>query len=147
MSDTQFFKWTFPDENEDPHYEKLSNFFQLQENGIFGLLNTVGNIIIPPAGLSWNSGTKTLSWSGYFEIPLLASGFSLQVPYGPDGVNSSVSFLDGERLIVTVPFTSTGVVTANFAKSSGVQILSSNLFIVGFCRGSNFYGNFPQVYT
>lgn len=147
MSSTNYLNWEFPDENEDPYYEKISEFYTNIDDATFGLINTACNIVIPAPTISWVAGTRTLSWTGDFEIPLMKLGFSLKVQFGPDGINKSVSFLDGERLIVVVPRSSGGNVVANFQKVSGNFAISHGLFTVGFCRGSAFYANFPQVYT
>lgn len=148
MPDTTYLKMTYPEENKDPHYDDLVALYGAIDERIYGLLNTTGNIIVPADGLSWNPGTKTLSWTGEFEIVIVKSGFSLKIPFGPDGINKSVTFLDGERLIVTVPSTSGGEVTANLAKISGaINTINPGLLILGFCRGTSFYANFPQVYT
>ena len=147
MSKTRFLEWEFPSENEDPYFEKISELYSKIDDATFGVINTACNLIIPAPSITWVGGTKTLTWTGDFEVPLMRLGFSLKVQYGPDGVNKSVQFLDGERLIIVVPRTSGSNVTANFQKVSGNFAISHGLFTVGFCRGSAFYANFPQVYT
>jgi len=147
MLETKYFSWTYPEENDDPHFETLEGFFQQQDDTTFGLMNTACNIIIPPTSVVWNGGTKTLTWNDDFEIPLMQAGFSLKIKYGPDGLTRSATFSDGDRMIVSVPRTSSGEVTANFALVNGSTSINSGLFTVGFCRGSLFYANLPQVFT
>lgn len=147
MLTTNFFKWTYPEENDDPHFDVLQGFFVQQDETVFGLTNTACNIIIPPPTVSWNPGTKVLSWDDDFEIPLMSIGFSLKVKYGPDGVSRTATFSDGDRMIVTVPRTASGSVTANFALVNGAMTIANGIYTVGFCRGSKFYANLPQVFT
>jgi hypothetical protein len=147
MSSTPYFKWNYPDDTLEPYFDIISAFYTQQDNGVFALMNTAANIIIPPSTINWNPFTLTLSWVGSFQIPLMSSGFILNIPFGPDGVNSSVSFQNGSRLIITVPSTSGGAVTANFGLVHGAVSITDGLYTVGFCSGTKFYANFPQVYS
>lgn len=147
MLTTPFLKWPYPEDNDDPYFEVIDGLFKAQDDSVFGLLNTAGNIIIPPSSVLWNSGTSTLTWNNDFEIPIMSVGFSLSVQFGPDNVNRSATLQDGDRMIVTVPRTSTGAVSANFGVVNGAVSLVSGLFTVGFRRGSRFYANFPQIFT
>lgn len=146
LTQTPYFKWQIPDENEDPHFDKLVTLFQNIDDAVFGLINTAGNVCIPAAGLAWNPFTFVLSWTGQFEIPLVATGFSLLIPFGPDGVTKQITLADGDRVIATVPRTAGAHVTANLSKVSAPPTLAAGLFTIGYCRGTNFYGNFPQTF-
>jgi|SRR6185295_2567547 len=146
MIDTPYFGWPYPEENDDPYFDEIAAFFVSQDDTVFGLMNTMANIIIPPSGVNWNPLSMTLTWNADFEIPLMATGFSLFVKYGPDQANRTAVLGDGGRLIVVVPRTSTGNVTANFSVVHGVVPIQTGLFTVGFCRGTHFYANFPQVF-
>jgi hypothetical protein len=147
MPNSNFFGWTFPDDTQDPYFDTIRAFFSQQDESVFALLNSASNIIIPPSAVAWSPSFHQLTWNADFEIPLMKSGFSLKVKFGPDGINRFATINDGQRLIVTVPTTSTGEVTANFAVVDGIVTGRNGLFTVGFCRGLNFYANFPQVYT
>lgn len=146
MPETKFLEWNYPEENEDPHFEKLSAFFASIDDGLFGVMNSAGNVIIPPDTIVWNGLARSLSWTGYFEIPMMSIGFSLRVQFGPDGVNKVANFNDGDRLVITVPRSISGNVDANFQVVSGAVAIEHGLLTVGFCRNNKFYANFPQVY-
>jgi hypothetical protein len=139
---TPYFKWTYPEENKDPHFVDLKTFFYLVDDGTMGLLNTAGNVFIPPASVTWDPINLVLSWSGQFEIPLMSIGFSFYIPYGPDGLTPSATLSDGARLIVVVPRTASGNLTGNFQVVTSTQVIQNGLFTAGFCRGTKFYNNF-----
>lgn len=147
MRETPFFGWTYPDENEDPYDDNITSFYAQQEDTVFGLMNTAANLIIPPSTISWNPFTLTLTWNADFEFPLMSVAFSFFVQYGPDGLNRTATFIDGSRLVCTVPRTASQNLYGNFSVITSTPVLTSGLFTVGFCRGNKFYANFPQVYT
>jgi hypothetical protein len=145
--ETRFLKWNFPDENQDPFFDLISAFYAQQDAAVFSLLNTAANIVIPPSIVSWDQNTGTLTWNSDFEVPLMKSGFSLFVKFGPDAINRQAVMNDGDRLVVVAPNESGGTVNANFAVVSGAVAIQQGLFTVGFRRGNRFYGNFPQVFV
>jgi hypothetical protein len=146
MLNTTYLGWSYPSDNDDPYFDVIQGFFEQQDDCVFGLMNTACNVIIPADGVTWDRISNTLSWSGSFEIPLMSVGFSLFIPFGPDGQTPKVQVLEGQRLIVTVPRISSGQVTGQFSVATGGLSAQSGLLTVGFCRNSKFYANFPQVY-
>ncbi len=146
VTQTPYLKWQIPDENKDPHFDDLVALFHSMDDAVFGLMNTAGNVCIPAAGLSWNPFTLVLSWTGQFEIPLMSIGFSLLMPFGPDGLTKQIQLADGDRVIVTAPRTAGGNITANITKVSASPTIAAGLFTIGYCRGTSFYGNFPQTF-
>ena len=147
MINTPYHQWSHPEENDDPYYDIIADFFIEQDDTTFGLMNTASNIIIPPDIVSWNPIAHMLTWNNDFVIPLMSVGFNLNIQFGPDGLTRAATFAEGDRMIVVVPRTSTGTITANFSLVNGAVNIQNGLFTVGFCRGYKFYANFPQVFT
>lgn len=147
MPDTKFFKWTYPSETEDPYYEKITTFFSRIDDQAFALLNTAGNIILPPDALSWNGATNTLSWDTYFEVPLMSIGFSIKAEYAFDGVSKSLVVPDGYRVNLVIPNTASSNSSVLISLSTGAVTVQHGLFTLGFCRGNKFYANLPQVFA
>lgn len=143
---TPCYEWEFPEENDDPYYEKIHTFFDQIDQATFALQNSASNVICPPSSVSWNGLAHTLTWNDDFIIPLMKSGFYLKVQYGPDGVSRSATFVPGQRLVVVIPVTSSGELTANFQVVNSKVAIEHGLFTVGFCYGNRFYANFPQVF-
>lgn len=144
MPSTKFLGWTYPDENVDPHFDILESFYKRQDISVYSLLNTANNIIIPPSSVSWNNLTKTLTWSGYFEIPIMSTGFTFKIFNGPDNLTPSITFNDGERMVITIPSSISENTTSYFRKTNGAVTVSDGLITIGFCRGDKFFANFPQ---
>lgn len=146
MPQTPYTGWNYPEENQDPHYDTLQTFFNEQDDTVYGLMNSAANIILPPGSMAWAQLTAggTLSWTGNFEIPLLC-GFSLYIQFAPDGVSKSVTLNDGDRLVVSVPRTASGIVNANFKVVNGAVTFENGLITVGFVRGNKFHHNLSSV--
>lgn len=145
MPNTKFWNWTYPEDNEEPYFEKEEGFKTSTDSAVYSILNTASNIIIPPATISWDSMTKVLSWTGQFEIPLMSIGYSLLIPFGPDGLTASVTMNDGDRLYVVVPNTASGNVSTNLKIAVGKVTTEEGVITVGYCKNGNFYANFANV--
>lgn len=147
MADTKFFEWTYPEETEDPYYEKIVSFFSQIDDQAFAMMNTAANIVIPPETLSWDSSTNTLSWDTYFEVPLMGIGFTVKAEYGPDAVTKSVVVPDGYRVTLVIPNTASGNTSVLLGVVGGAVSVEHGLITLGFARGTRFYANLPQEIT
>jgi len=143
MPESIFFKTPYPNEDTDPWTDEFANFVQQLDNQIFGLLSSAGSVLIPPTTITFNPSNGRLEWNDDFEMPILGSSFFLKIKYGPDGVNRWIDLADGDKLIVTVPLTSSENINANFGKISGKVNPFAGLFIAGVRRGASVYLNLP----
>jgi hypothetical protein len=136
-----------PSEDKDPWYDDYVEFVNQVDNQFYGLLSSACHIIVPPTLVDWHAGTGRFSWNDDFRIPILGSGFILNVKFGPDGINRYADLNDGDKLIVTIPITSAGNTVANFQVVSGKVNWANGLFVFGMRMGNNFYANIPTVFT
>lgn len=143
MPDTRFWKWTYPEDNEEPYFEKEENFKLSVDSATYSLMNTASNIIIPPTSIMWAGGI--LSWVGQFEIPLMSIGYSVTVPFGPDNINTSVALSDGDRIYAVIPNTASTNIVVQMKKVSGKVPVEEGIITIGYCKNGNFYGNFAQA--
>lgn len=142
MNSTKWFQWVYPDDNQEPYFEKEEAFKQVQDASLFAVYNTALNIILPPSLVTW-SGVR-LQWNGDFEIPLVDIGYSVLLRYAPDGVNQYVDLNDGDRLYAVIPNTSASNLVMNFKVGSG-RIADRDGFVTfGFRRGSRFFANWAS---
>ncbi len=144
MGLTRFWSWVFPNENEDPHFQKLSDFYSRIDEHVFALANTCGNVLIPPNALTWDATLKRLSWDTHFEVPLISVGFSFKAEFSQDGLKS-VAVPDGYRVVLTVPNISAGNITGVVSVVPQAFEPGVGSYVVGFCRGNKFYANLPVV--
>lgn len=142
---TKFWNFNFPNEDEDPWYDGFVEYGEQNDKAMFGLLSSAAGLIVSP-NITWNGGTGRLSWDADFLMPILGSGFLLEIKYGPDGVNRWIDLNDGDKVIVTCPVISSANVSANFSKVSGKMNPSIGLFVFGFRHGINFYANLPTKF-
>lgn len=140
MANTKFYNTPVPNENDDPWFDTFEEYAKEIDADIFGLLSSAGNLIIPPASVSFSFGT--LSWVGSFQIPILGSGFFLNVTTGPDGLNPTVTMQNGDMLVVAVPVSSISSLTGRFAKVTGVVAAQQGLMICGMMQNGLFYHRF-----
>ena len=146
MPNTNFFGFQFPDENEDPHYEKLASFFAQLDQGLFSsvVVGAGSNIIMNQGTVDFNMISLTvgrLTWTEDFEIPIMGSGFYCKGKYGPDGVNRQIDLVAGDRVVMDVPLSSIGDINVNLRKINGKVPAQLGLYTVGFMRGQQFFSN------
>lgn len=144
---TKFTNIPFPSETEDPWYGGFVSFTDDLDAKHSALLNTANNVIIPPPSVLWNSSMGQLTWSDDFIVPILSSGFSFKVRFGPDNATRSMLLADGDKVIITVPYTSSNDVVANFAVTSSKVAYQNGLYVFGMRYGTRFIANLPQVFT
>lgn len=146
METSYFLGLPIPSEDKDPWYDDFKDFVTQVDNGMYGLLASSCGIIAPPPTVTYNNGSGHFEWDDDWKIPILGSGFLLNVKFGPDGINRHVTLADGEKLIVTIPITSATNTYANFQKVSGKVNWNNGLFVFGMRIGNNFYANIPTIY-
>jgi hypothetical protein len=147
MPDTKYFEWPYPNETEDPYYEKITDFFTRIDDQAFGMMNTAGNIIIPPTTIGWNALSNTLTWDTFFEVPLMSIGFTVKAEFAPDGISKSLVVPDGYRVTLVIPNTASGNTSVLIGLVNGAVSIQHGLITLGFARGNKFYANLPQVFT
>lgn len=146
---SSFFQWFYPDENTDPWFDGFQEFVNDQEATVYGLMSAAlgGNIITGGGAVSFvfNGTTGVLSWTDDFQIPLLSSGFYLNVKYGPDNVTRQMTLHEGDRVVVTVPSVAANNVNANFYVINGKinPDFLTGLFTFGIMKGGKFWANTP----
>lgn len=154
MGQTTYFGMDYPDENQDPYFDRIENFFMQIDQNFFAMttLNqpmlgggvvSLTNLSVPP-----NPYVGQLIWTQDFEMMIPASGFSFFVKFGPDGLTRSVILNDGDRLIVTIPYISSANISANFTKISGpiTSQPQTGLWTLGIYRAGVFYSNLPKTF-
>jgi hypothetical protein len=153
MPDTNFLGMTFPDENDDPWFDKIAGFFTQVDAQLYGMIATnqplMGGGVVSLAPQTVSPPTAILSWTADFEILIPGSGSYLTIPFGPDQANRSIELVDGDRVIVTIPNTSTGAVTAYINKVNGALSKTAanlqGLLTIGVYRNGIFYHNLPRT--
>lgn len=154
MGQTKYFGMDYPDENQDPYFDRIQNFFMQMDENLFALATvaqpmlgggvvTLVNISVPP-----NPYIGQLTWTQDFEMIIPASGFSFFVKFGPDQLNRTITLNDGDRVIVTVPFISSQNINANLSVISGpiTSQAQQGLFTLGIYRAGVFYSNLPRTF-
>ena len=153
MPDTKNLGMSYPEENEDPHFEKLASFFEQIDQKIYAL-TAINQPILGGGnyGITWiqqNPWQAKFTWDEDFEIQIPGSGYFLKIPFGPDHASREISLVDGDRVIVNVPFTSTEQVTGYFEVINGKLtrdvVNLEGLYTIGIFRNGKFYHNLPRV--
>jgi len=152
MPESTHYKWGFPEEDTDPWFDDHSDFINRVDASTFALQASCANILIPANNIAWQffygPNYGRLTWDDDFQVPILGSGFFLNISFGPDGQNRFMDLFDGDRVIITIPRTSTGnVLAGKFEISKSKLDARDGLFTVGFSKNNKFYANFPQIFT
>jgi len=135
----------YPDEDQDPFYDTFVDFVTDVDIKFYGLLQSVGNIIIPAPSINWD-GVGVLTWTGDFIMPILKTNFQLAVRFGPDGQTRSMTLNDGDKVVIVAPVTSSENIVANFLVVPGAVAYQAGLFVFGMRVGTRFYANLPQTF-
>lgn len=143
MAETNNYRWPFPDEDTDPHYDPLAEFFQRIDASVYALNAVAAGVLIPADNIAFSSVTNKLTWDGSFQIPIIGSGFYLTITYGPDGVSREVTLDEGDRVVVTVPITSNSAQTGIFTTLNGAITATDGLFTLGIRKNNKFHANLP----
>lgn len=137
----------WPSESDDPYFSGFSYMVSDIDSKIAALTSAAANVIIPPAAMSWNASSGVFSWTGEFVIPIFLAGYNLHIPYGPDKVTSQLILNDGDKVIVTMPYSSGQDVYANFSVITGKVNWSNGIFVFGMRYGNRFISRISQVFT
>lgn len=144
----------YPDENQDPYFDRIENFFMQIDQNFFALATlgqpllgggvvSLTNLSVPP-----NPYVGQLIWTQDFEMIVPGSGFSFFIKFGPDQATRSITLNDGDRVIVSIPFISSENISANFTTISGpiTSQAQQGLFTLGIYRMGTFYSNLPRTF-
>ena len=145
MSNESFWGWSYPNEDDDPWFEGFEEFVTRVGETSFGLLSIASNVIIPPDTVAFSAATGKLTWSGQFEIQILKSGYFLQIDYGPDQTTREIDLVNGDRVYVVLPNTSTANMVGYLAKVNGAVTARNGLLTIGMRKNDKFYANFPTI--
>lgn len=131
MPETVLNRYTYPREDEDPFFESIVATFNQVDVGIYQAKNLIQSFLCGGGTVAWNSGTQVLTWTDDFKIPIVMSGFVLNLKYGPDNANRSVLLQNGEFMYVQVPTMLTANVTKNMSKGTQLSYIDG-LFVVAY---------------
>lgn len=94
---------TYPNENQDPHYTTLVNFYN--QNDLIMWNNKLrSNFILAGGGtLTWDAGNNLLSWTADFAIKHITTGFVVQYRYGTDLTNRELTVTEGQLIYGEFP--------------------------------------------
>lgn len=146
MGVTQLTNIPIPDEDEDPFFDSFINMTTDLDNKFYGLLQSVGNILIPSPGLAWDGVNGIFTWTGDFIMPILSTNFQLAVRFGPDLATRSLTLNDGDKVVIVTPVSSAENLVGNFLVVPGKVAYQAGLFVFGMRVGSHFYANIPQTF-
>lgn len=145
-NESPFLKIPYPNEDDDPWFEGYQETINSVDEFIYGLMATAVNILIPADNIAFNSGTGILSWTGQFQIPIIGSGYFLNIPYGPDQATPQITLNENDRVVVIVPRNSSKNISGYFTKIAGGKIIGQKgLFTLGMRLNNKFYANIPQT--
>ena len=136
---TTYNRFIYPEEYEDPFWDNFEQLVSDVDKAIF--MNKVkGSLFIGGGGsLAFSSTSGILSWSDNFVIPILTSGFKIDVQFGTDGATRQVGLLDGQALVVEIPFAMSANVTRNFSVVSQLQQTSHTQWVAAVRIGDKVY--------
>jgi len=135
---TMFNKYIFPDESVEDHWETLVSFYNSVDLGIYSLKNIVNSFLCGGGTKTWDSGSGLFTWTEMFVIPLVMSGFLVNLKYGADGLTMSQNLQDGYCLVAKIPSVITENRTLNM---SVVSKLSSTdgYYVIAYRHGTKLY--------
>lgn len=143
MPNTPYWEWSYPPEDLDPHFDELTEFFDQISETVYALAGVAANIVIPPDSYAYDAVSGIFSWTGTWQIPILGSGFFLNIATGPDKATPHIVLNEGDRIIVTVPNTSGANVSAYFSAVNGSYPAANGTFTLGMRKNNKLYLNIP----
>lgn len=106
----------YPDENDNPFFEKIKSFFEGLDSHIFANMADRNTVLLGGGGVLLNSTTGVLSWSSDLLLVDAVSGYSIRI------VAANATLADGEMLYVDTArvLSEEAIATAEVATSVGV---------------------------
>lgn len=153
---TKFYNLPFPDENQDPYFETQEQFYNFQDQTMYGLLAAqqpiVGGGFIGFTNLSIfpSPFIGQLTWTDDFHFLIPGSSFMLNINYGPDNATRVATLNEGDRIYCNIPLTAAMDVTTNFKIINGPitidRVQLQGFFTLGVYRAGQFFSNLPRVF-
>lgn len=143
---TMFNAWGYPEYKEEPYFSSIQSFFGKIDLDVFYLKLVSTSLLLGGGTLGWNGSTGLLTWTSKFVIPIVTSGFVVEVASGPDHVNKAITISSGGFAYVELPT----VITANVSKymASTTKWTGTGVpFVVAYNYGNVCYMRNGQVLT
>ena len=139
MPKTIFNQKTYPNEDQDPYFTTITNFYN--QNDLLLYMNKVRSTQLFAGGgtRTFDSGTGLLSWTEDFVLKNAFNGFLTQFVYGPDGVNREVNLQDGQILYGEIPSSQTVNASKNVFSADKLPDLNDNYVVIAFRHGNSLY--------
>jgi hypothetical protein len=138
LANTIYNNFQFPEENEDPHFEKIASFFNSQDFLVFN--NKLrSNFILAGGGTkSFSASTGLFSWTDNFALKIYQSGWILEYVYGPDGSNRAANVQPGQVIFGAFPASLSINQTRNLSVTDKLGP-KNDLFVLGWRYKDNLY--------
>jgi len=146
MSTTPLTNIPVPSEDLDPYFDNFTAMVDDMDLKFYGILQSVGNILVPSPGLFWDAANGIFSWTGDFIMPILSTNFQLKISFGPDLATRQFTLNDGDKVVIASPVSAGANVTANFLVVPGALAYQAGLFVFGARIGQRFYCNLPTTF-
>lgn len=117
MAKTPFKEWTYPDEFEDPFFDKFEAAMGSIDSSVHQNEVLTKTIIGGGGSISWTSGGG-VGWSEDFVVPIFESGFKVLVRFGPDEIARNAQLDDGEILYAEIAQAISENIVVNMAQAS-----------------------------
>lgn len=128
---------SYPNEDQDPHFTTLVDFYN--QNDLIMWNNKLrSNFILAGGGTRAFGGTGLLQWTSNFAIKHLTTGFIIEYAFGPDGINREASILDGQILYGEFPSSTSENQQRNLFVADKLD-KENKYFVLGWRYGSSFY--------
>lgn len=124
--------WGYPEYKEKPYYETFKKFVGDVDVDVYYLKTASNTFLCGGGSLSWNGPLGVLSWTADFSIPIIMSGYVVQVKFGPDNVNRAISIVPGGFAYIQLPTVITDNTTRNMRAAAkwdgtgGVYVIALN---------------------
>lgn len=96
MPQTILNEYSYPNEDQDPFYDAIRNFWNAQDVSIWNNKLRSNFIMAGGGTLTWDVGSSLLSWTENFALKHLVSGFLIEYVYGTDGINREINIEDNQ---------------------------------------------------
>ena len=131
MANTTFNNFPFPNEGQDPHYQTLKSYYNMNDQLMYN--NKLRSYFILAGGgsLSFSSSTGLFTWTEDLVVKDAISGYLNVIKYGTDGLTREANLQDGQMIYIEFPtqITSNRELNAKVADSLNEN---NNFFVFGF---------------
>lgn len=138
MAITPLLQHQYPNENQDPHYTTLANFFN--QNDITMWNNRLRSMFILAGGgsLVWDYTNNFLTWTSNFAVKDYFSGYKIEYVNGPTDLTREAVIYDGEFLYGQFSSQMTTDQLKNLKVSNRISS-ADNVFVLAWRYGNKLY--------